>query len=123
VPAPRPPDALRVALVERIAHAVRTPGSRDALLRTLDPDHPGGLQELLDYWAQGWPPRHGGWMLRRLAREEAAQLVRLPSAYLLGIVFGLGLPGVYLTSTFDSGLRAFLNWRRFRGGRWRKMQV
>jgi putative MATE family efflux protein len=45
--------------------------------------------------------------------------VRLPLAYLLGIVLGFGLPGVYFTSMLDSGLRAFLNWRRFRSGKWR----
>jgi putative MATE family efflux protein len=44
--------------------------------------------------------------------------VRLPLAYLLGIVLGFGLPGVYLTSAFDSGLRAYLNWRRYRSGKW-----
>lgn len=44
--------------------------------------------------------------------------VRLPLAYLLGIVLGFGLPGVYLTSMFDSGLRAFLNWRRYKSGKW-----
>jgi putative MATE family efflux protein len=50
-------------------------------------------------------------------------LVRLPTAYLLGIVFGWGLPGVYLSSTFDAGLRAFLNWRRYRAGNWQHLKV
>jgi len=41
-------------------------------------------------------------------------IVRLPSAYLFGIVLGGGLPGVYLSSTFDAGLRSILTWWRYR---------
>lgn len=50
-------------------------------------------------------------------------LLRLPSAYLLGIMMHWGLPGVYLSSTFDSGLRAGMNYRRYRGGAWRTSKV
>jgi hypothetical protein len=71
VSTPRPPDALRVALVGRIAQAVRTPGIRTALLRTLGPDHPAGPRSLLDDRTRGWPARHGGRMLRQLARRDA----------------------------------------------------
>jgi len=41
-------------------------------------------------------------------------IVRLPTAYLFGIVLGGGLPGVYLSSTFDAGLRSVLTWWRYR---------
>jgi len=50
-------------------------------------------------------------------------LVRLPTAYLFGILLGGGLPGVYLSSTLDSGLRAALNYRRYRAGRWQRTAV
>lgn len=49
--------------------------------------------------------------------------VRLPTAYLFGIVFHFGLPGVYLSSTFDAALRSALNYYRYRSGRWQRMQV
>ena len=71
------PAELRRALVARIARAAETPGIRAALVRTLDPAHPTGPQQLLDDWTQGWPARPGRWMLRTLARERAADLVRL----------------------------------------------
>jgi MATE family, multidrug efflux pump len=58
-----------------------------------------------------------------IATSVGMWLVRLPLAYLFGILLGLGLPGVYLSSTFDAGLRALLNWWRFRSGRWRRVQV
>jgi Na+-driven multidrug efflux pump len=58
-----------------------------------------------------------------MATSIGMWLVRLPAAYLLGIVLGLGLPGVYLTSTLDAGLRALLNYRRFKAGRWRGARV
>jgi len=50
-------------------------------------------------------------------------LVRLPTAYLFGIVLGGGLAGVYLSSTFDAGLRALLNFLRYRNGRWQRIEV
>jgi putative MATE family efflux protein len=50
-------------------------------------------------------------------------LVRLPAAYLFGIVLGFGLPGVYLSSTFDAGLRAALTYLRYRQGRWQNRAV
>jgi multidrug resistance protein, MATE family len=58
-----------------------------------------------------------------IATSLGMWLVRLPLAYLFGIVLGLGLPGVYLSSTFDAGLRALLNWWRFRSGKWCRAQV
>jgi multidrug resistance protein, MATE family len=50
-------------------------------------------------------------------------VVRLPSAYLLGIVLGGGLPGVYWSSTFDAGLRSALTYWRYRQGGWATRQV
>ncbi|HEX2184723.1 MAG TPA: MATE family efflux transporter [Chloroflexota bacterium] len=58
-----------------------------------------------------------------LATSAGMWLVRLPLAYLFGIVLGWGLPGVYLSSTFDAALRAVLNYYRYRSGRWRRTQV
>jgi Na+-driven multidrug efflux pump len=56
-----------------------------------------------------------------VATSVGMWLVRLPSAYLLGIVLGWGLPGIYLSSTFDAGLRALLNYLRYRTGRWQRL--
>jgi putative MATE family efflux protein len=58
-----------------------------------------------------------------LATSAGMWLVRLPTAYLFGIVLGWGLPGVYLSSTFDAGLRALLNSLRYRTGRWQAIKV
>jgi Na+-driven multidrug efflux pump len=48
---------------------------------------------------------------------------RLPTAYLFGIVLGWGLPGVFISSTFDAGLRALLTYVRYHGGRWQRVRV
>lgn len=58
-----------------------------------------------------------------VATSAGMWLIRLPTAYLCGIVFGWGLPGVYLSSTFDAAFRAALNYLRYRGGRWRGIQI
>jgi Na+-driven multidrug efflux pump len=58
-----------------------------------------------------------------VATSTGMWLVRLPTAYLFGIVLAGGLPGVYLSSTFDAALRALLNYWRYRRGRWRRIEV
>jgi putative MATE family efflux protein len=58
-----------------------------------------------------------------VATSAGMWLIRLPTAYLFGIVLGWGLPGVYLSSTFDAGLRALLNYLRHRSGRWQAVKV
>jgi putative MATE family efflux protein len=58
-----------------------------------------------------------------VATSMGMWLVRLPTAYLFGILLHGGLPGVYLSSTFDSSLRAALNFVRYRNGRWQRIEV
>jgi Na+-driven multidrug efflux pump len=50
-------------------------------------------------------------------------LVRLPVGYTVGILLGFGLPGVFVSNVLDSGVRALVNWLRFRGGKWQRMRV
>jgi putative MATE family efflux protein len=49
--------------------------------------------------------------------------LRLVAAYLLGIVAGLGLVGVWLAFDVDWVFRAALFWLRFRSGKWRTLSV
>jgi putative MATE family efflux protein len=49
--------------------------------------------------------------------------LRLVLTYLLGVVFGLGLFGVWLSFNADWLFRATLFWLRFRSGKWRTLQV
>ena len=50
-------------------------------------------------------------------------LIRLPGAYVLGLPLGMMLNGVYLASVLDAILRSVVFFRRFRAGKWRKMDV
>jgi putative MATE family efflux protein len=50
-------------------------------------------------------------------------LVRLPLAYLLAIVLDWGLTGAWAALALDLSLRGVLNFLRFRGGRWKTVQV
>ena len=50
-------------------------------------------------------------------------LVRLPLAYLCGIILGWGLPGVYLGWVVDSFTLAALNYLRYRAGEWQLRRV
>lgn len=50
-------------------------------------------------------------------------LIRLPVAYIAGVVFGLGLGGIMLGSVVDSIIEAFFSARRYRSGKWRKIRV
>jgi putative MATE family efflux protein len=50
-------------------------------------------------------------------------LVRLPLAYLFGLVWGWGLVGAWGAFALDLSLRGSLNFFRFRGGRWKTIQV
>ncbi|MBI3761022.1 MAG: MATE family efflux transporter [Chloroflexi bacterium] len=49
--------------------------------------------------------------------------LRLVLAYLLGIVFGLGLIGAWLAFSADFGSRALFFWLRFRAGKWQALRV
>ncbi len=46
-------------------------------------------------------------------------LVRIPAAYLFGVVLGLGIPGAYLGLILDSAVTSGLNLWRYRSGRWK----
>jgi putative MATE family efflux protein len=50
-------------------------------------------------------------------------LVRLPLAYLLSLVLGWGLLGAWSAMACDLTLRGFFNFFRFRGGRWKQIEV
>jgi len=50
-------------------------------------------------------------------------LLRLPLAYLLGLVLGWGLLGAWGALALDLSMRGLLNFMRFRGGRWKSVQV
>ena len=50
-------------------------------------------------------------------------LVRVPTAYLLGVTMGFGLSGVYGSSIIDAMVRAGASWVRHRSGGWREIQV
>lgn len=53
----------------------------------------------------------------------AMWFVRLPVAYLFGIILGFGLGGVYLGWVIDTIVLAGLNWARYRTGRWQQRRV
>jgi len=53
----------------------------------------------------------------------AMWLVRLPAAYLFGVVLGLGIPGAYAGLIFDSSLVLALNLWRYRSGRWQNART
>lgn len=50
-------------------------------------------------------------------------VVRLTPAYLLAIVFGLGVPGAWLMAVVDISSRATLMFVRFRRGNWKTIRV
>lgn len=50
-------------------------------------------------------------------------LVRLPLAYLFALVLDWGLPGAWTALALDLSLRGLLNFLRFRGGRWKTVEV
>ena len=50
-------------------------------------------------------------------------LVRLPLAYLLAIVLDWGLTGAWAALALDLCMRGLINFLRFRGGRWKTVQV
>ena len=53
----------------------------------------------------------------------AIWLIRLPLAYLFAIVLGWGLPGAWGALALDLCMRGLLNFLRFRGGRWKAVEV
>ena len=50
-------------------------------------------------------------------------LLRLPLAYLLAIILNWGLLGAWAALALDMSVRGVLNFLRFRGGRWKTIQV
>lgn len=50
-------------------------------------------------------------------------LIRLPLAYLFALVLGWGLPGAWGALALDLCMRGLLNFLRFRGGRWKAVEV
>lgn len=52
-----------------------------------------------------------------------AWLVRIPTAWILAGVFGLGAPGAWVGAVAENNVRGALIWLRFRGGRWKTMKV
>ena len=50
-------------------------------------------------------------------------LVRLPLAYLLAIVLDWGLTGAWAALALDLCMRGLINFLRFRGGRWKSVEV
>ena len=47
-------------------------------------------------------------------------IIRLPAAWILGIVMGGGLTGVWFAMCIDFLIRGFVMWMRFKGGKWEK---
>jgi putative MATE family efflux protein len=50
-------------------------------------------------------------------------LVRLPLAYLFGLLLGWGLLGIWGALVIDLALRGLLNFLRFRSGKWKTIKV
>ncbi len=65
----------------------------------------------------------GDTRLPMVATTLGMWVARLPGSYLFGIVLGWGLPGVFLSSTLDAGVRALLTYLRHRSGRWQHIVV
>jgi len=53
----------------------------------------------------------------------AIWLIRLPLAYVLGVMLGWGLLGAWTAMSLDMVMRGILNFWRFRGGRWKTIAV
>jgi putative MATE family efflux protein len=49
--------------------------------------------------------------------------IGVPMAYLFSTSFGLGLAGIWLAMGLDEGARGFMNYFRWRHGRWRRLGV
>jgi putative MATE family efflux protein len=54
---------------------------------------------------------------------SAIWFIRIPLAFLFAIVWGWGLAGAWGALALDMCIRALLNFLRFRGGRWKTVQV
>lgn len=53
----------------------------------------------------------------------AIWLIRLPLAYVLGVMLGWGLVGAWTAMSLDMVMRGMFNFWRFRGGRWKGIAV
>ncbi len=58
-----------------------------------------------------------------LAQALPIWLVRLPLSWLLGIVAGLSLPGIWAAMILDMSVRALMLGLRFRNGAWKRIRV
>lgn len=58
-----------------------------------------------------------------LAQALPIWLVRLPLSWLLGIVAGLALPGIWAAMILDMSVRALMLGLRFRNGAWQRIRV
>lgn len=50
-------------------------------------------------------------------------IVRIGLGYLLGLYFGLGLPGIFFAMTFEWGVRGVVFLLRFKSGKWQTKEV
>jgi len=50
-------------------------------------------------------------------------LVRLPLGWLFAVPLHMGLPGLYLSSIADAGVRALVTYLRYRQGDWQRRSV
>ena len=50
-------------------------------------------------------------------------LIRLPLAYLLALVLNWGLAGAWAAMAVDMSVRGIIDFLRFRGGRWKTIEV
>ena len=58
-----------------------------------------------------------------LITAGAIWLVRVPVSYLCGVVFGLGLTGVWIGNSIDSGIRGLAVAWRYSSGRWKTIRA
>lgn len=49
--------------------------------------------------------------------------VGVPAAYVLSTVLGYGLAGIWMAMAIDEGARGFMNYFRWRHGRWRELRI
>jgi Na+-driven multidrug efflux pump len=58
-----------------------------------------------------------------LVTSASMWLVRIPTAFLLAVTLGLGLPGAFASFLLGSLLEATLGFLRFRAGKWQRIRV
>jgi Na+-driven multidrug efflux pump len=50
-------------------------------------------------------------------------ILRIALGYILGVVFRMGVIGIWVAMGFDWALRAIVYIARFKGGKWKNFQV